>query len=217
MIPMCKGWHAGRAAQLAIVLGSLAIMVALTRPDRALALSMSQDMVLLESVTVEANQPVPVTTGSILETGVVYQITVTGTFDAWNPAGSEGVDAIWCYAPSYCGGGQVWDQLRIDGRGLSEIQAENGIGPVAYNPEHSYTFLYEGSGEPLELVVSDAQVGYGGDNGGGFTVDVYTFGQPPVQTAGGEGASLSWVVWTSTGSEPGRMASLTAIWTGISN
>ena len=61
----------------------------------------------------------------------------------------------------------MWDQLRIDGKGMSELVG----GKLPYNPSHRYTILVRGNGQPIELYLADAQ-GSAGDNHGYVTVTV---------------------------------------------
>lgn len=123
---------------------------------------------LLETIIVPNDRPAKVKSDTVLETGRWYAIEASGVISDW-PDVKDGVDAVWCYAEWRCGrNGEVWDQLRIEGKGLSEIAGKT----LLYSPKHVYRVRYRGEGRQIELHCSDAQ-GSWSDNHGFFTVKVY--------------------------------------------
>jgi hypothetical protein len=62
----------------------------------------------------------------------------------------------------------VWNQLRIDDKGLNDFVTT----PLAYNPAHIYQVEVPGTGQPFTFYTYDAQ-GSAADNHGYFVVDVY--------------------------------------------
>ena len=73
------------------------------------------------------------------------------------------------YAVWRCGEqGEVWQQLRIDDKGMNDYVTT----PLAYNSAHIYQIEIPGTGAPFTFYASDAQ-GSAGDNHGFFVVDVY--------------------------------------------
>ncbi len=120
-----------------------------------------------ETIVVPNNKPVKITSKTSLEKGRWYIIEASGAFNDWGNA-PDGIDAVWCYAEWRCGkNGEVWNQLRIDGKGMPDITGQ----PIPYNPEHVYRVRYQGQGKPVELYLSDAQ-GSWSDNVGSLTVKI---------------------------------------------
>lgn len=152
-----------------LLLGAWAIPVA--------ALDVEGDPILIETLRVPADRPETVRTRTRLTDGYVYLIEASGVFSVWS-GHREGVDAVWCYATWRCGEGEAWNQLRIDGSSLSDIEAEmyGGLATKPYDRGHVYSVLYFGRGKPLELSILDAQKSWT-DNSGGLEVRLYRFGE----------------------------------------
>lgn len=122
---------------------------------------------LLETLQIPNDKPVKILSKITLEKGRWYLIEASGVISDWSHV-KEGVDPVWCYAEWRCGQkGEVWDQLRIDGKGMTDIAGK----PIPYNPQHAYQVRYLGQGKPVELFCSDAQ-GSWSDNSGSFTVKI---------------------------------------------
>jgi len=124
---------------------------------------------LIETIKdIPNNAPVKVTSTTILESGKWYIIEASGTISDWGDQ-TEGVDAVWCYAEWRCGpDGEVWDQLRIDDKGMTEIAGKT----IPYNSSHIYRVKYQGQGKPVVFYCSDAQWSSDG-NSGSFSVKIY--------------------------------------------
>jgi hypothetical protein len=122
---------------------------------------------LLEMLTIPNNKPVKVSTTNVLENGRWYVIEASGVISDWDTV-KDGVDAVWCYAEWRCGKqGQLWNQLRIDEKGMPDIAGQ----PIPYNPQHTYQVRYLGQGKKIEFYAVDAQ-GSWSDNSGAFTVRI---------------------------------------------
>lgn len=120
-----------------------------------------------ETLIVPSNRSDRITSSTLLEEGRRYTIEASGVFSCWGGQ-TEGVDAVWCYATWRCGeAGEPWNQLRIDGKGMTEIAGFD----IPYNPDHNYSVMYTGEGKPIELWIADA-VGSSGDNYGDLTVRI---------------------------------------------
>ena len=120
-----------------------------------------------ETLVVPNTKPVKVSSKTSLSKGRWYIIEASGVFNDWGNA-PDGIDAVWCYAEWRCGkNGEVWNQLRIDGKGMTDIAGS----PIPYNPEHVYRVRYQGQGAPVELYMIDAQ-GSWSDNVGQLTVKI---------------------------------------------
>ena len=125
--------------------------------------------VFVESLVVPNDKPVKVLSKTVFEKGKRYIIEAGGIISDWQDK-TDGVDPVWCYAEWRCGKeGMVWDQLRIDGMGMTDIAGKI----IPYNPGHTYRVVYSGEGRPVEFYALDAQ-GSPGDNSGSFGVNIYT-------------------------------------------
>lgn len=123
---------------------------------------------LLETMVVPNDKPVKIFSKTFLEKGRWYVIEASGVISDWSHV-KEGVDAVWCYAEWRCGKqGEVWNQLRIDGKGMTEIVGQT----IPYHPQHVYQVRFQGQGRPVELYCIDAQSSWS-DNSGAFTVKIY--------------------------------------------
>jgi len=123
---------------------------------------------LLETLTIPNDMPVKITSTTVLDKGRWYIVEASGVISDWSNV-KDGVDAVWCYAEWRCGkNGEVWNQLRINDKGLTDIAGK----ALPYNPEHVYMVRYLGDGKKLELYCSDAQ-GSSSDNSGFFTVKIF--------------------------------------------
>jgi len=120
-----------------------------------------------ETLVVPNDKPVKVNSKNPLAKGRWYIIEASGVINDWGNA-TDGIDAVWCYAEWRCGkNGEVWNQLRIDGKGMTDIAGQQ----LPYNPEHVYRVRYLGQGKPVELYMIDAQ-GSSSDNIGSLTVKI---------------------------------------------
>jgi hypothetical protein len=123
---------------------------------------------LLETLTVTNEKPEKVKTSFSTEEGKIYVIEASGVVSDWSDK-NDGVDAVWRYAEWRVGPkGEVWDQLRINGKGMTELAGET----IPYNPGHVYRIDFTGDGNPLEFYMSDAQ-GSSSDNHGSLTVKIF--------------------------------------------
>jgi hypothetical protein len=125
------------------------------------------------SVFVPANDAAGVTTPAALEAGRRYVLEASGSYSAWGGE-TDRIDAVWCYWAERCGAaGLDWEQLLVDGQGLSALSAAmGGPSPLPYDPSHVYRVTIQGQGRPITLVVADAASGSGADNSGGFNVRI---------------------------------------------
>ncbi|MFA5179851.1 MAG: hypothetical protein WC405_00900 [Syntrophales bacterium] len=123
---------------------------------------------LLETLTIPNDKPVKITSTTVLEKGRWYIIEASGVISDWGNV-KDGVDAVWCYAEWRCGkNGEVWNQLRINDKGLTDIEGKD----LTYNPEHVYKVRYLGEGKKIQLYCIDAQSS-SSDNSGWFTVKIF--------------------------------------------
>jgi hypothetical protein len=121
-----------------------------------------------EEFSVTNERPVKVRTSFATEKGKVYRIEASGVVSDWGDK-EDGVDAVWCYAEWRCGKkGEMWQQLRINGRGMSEIKGS----AIPYNGNHEYWVDLKGDGKPIEFYMSNAQ-GSWQDNHGQIGVSVF--------------------------------------------
>ncbi len=130
----------------------------------------SQQPVVLETLTIPNDRPLKVQSRTVLQMGRSYWLEASGVVSDWDASGRDGggVDAVWCYAPSRCGSGQVWNQLRIDDQGMTDLAGA----VLAYNPQHQYRVRILGQGRPITVYALDAQ-GSAGDNWGSFTLKIF--------------------------------------------
>ena len=139
-------------------------LVSITFDDQA---SADATEMSTETLVVPNDKPLKVNSKIPLAKGRWYIIEASGVFNDWGNA-PDGIDAIWCYAEWRCGkNGEVWNQLRIDGKGMTDIAGKQ----IPYNPEHVYRIRYKGEGKPVELYMIDAQ-GSSSDNVGSLTVSI---------------------------------------------
>jgi hypothetical protein len=140
--------------------------------------------VFLEELIVPNTRPEKMTSRNVLVAGQEYVIEASGTIDDWGNT-PHGIDAVWCFAEWRCGrNGEVWDQLRINGKGMNEI-----AGPIPYNAQHVYRISFQGQGKPVEFFCSDA-LGSPGDNLGALTVRIYSAGSIPLAATTKPGENL---------------------------
>jgi hypothetical protein len=126
-----------------------------------------------DGVYVQAKDGVACATPYALEAGRWYVLEASGTFSAWD-GNIDRIDAVWCYTPDFCPTAQNWEQLQVDGQGLSALSAAaGGPSPLPYDPSHVYRVYVQGQGRPIQLGIMDGMRGSGGDNNGGFTVRIY--------------------------------------------
>ena len=126
-----------------------------------------------DGVYVAAADGAPCSTPYALEAGRTYILEASGTISLWD-TNTDRVDAVWCYTPDFCPTAQNWEQLSVDGQGLSAYSAATGgPSPLPYDPSHVYRVYIQGQGRPIQLVTPDGLRGSGGDNSGGFTVRIY--------------------------------------------
>lgn len=119
------------------------------------------------TLTVSNEKPEKIRTSFATQPGAIYVIEASGVVSDWADK-TDGVDAVWCYAEWRCGKqGQVWDQLRINGKGMTELAGKL----IPYNPAHVYQIDLAGTGYPIEFFMIDAQ-GSAGDNHGSITVKI---------------------------------------------
>jgi len=123
---------------------------------------------LLDEVVVPNTRPEKVMSNVVLEQGKEYIIEASGVFSDWSGK-TGGVDAVWCYAEwRYGKHGEIWNQLRIDDKGMTEIAGKT----IPYNPKHVYRVRYTGKGKQVEFFLSDAQWSWSG-NSGSVTVKIF--------------------------------------------
>jgi hypothetical protein len=126
-----------------------------------------------DGVYVPAADGAACSTPYALEAGRTYILEASGTISVWD-TNTDRVDAVWCYTPDFCATGLNWEQLQVDGQGLSGYSAAaGGPTPLPYDPSHVYRVYVQGQGRPIQLGVADGLRGSGGDNYGGFTVRIY--------------------------------------------
>ena len=111
--------------------------------------------------------PEPEKSKAMLKLGKTYKLQASGVISDWTNVDGV-VDAVWCYADWRCGAGIVWDQLRVNGRGMTDI----AVCKLPYNPGHVYEVELQGEGKPLTLWMYDAQSS-SGDNSGEITVRIF--------------------------------------------
>jgi hypothetical protein len=107
-----------------------------------------------------------------LAPGVLYVVEVSGTFSVSGDR-NEGVDAYYVYDRERSGGWpQVWGQLLLDDRPMTDIAREHGD-QTSFSPAHVYVTTVRGQGRPLKLQIADARNGSWQDNRGQLTVRIY--------------------------------------------
>ena len=120
-----------------------------------------------ESLEVPNTKPDKIFTKDILSDGVMYLIEASGTVSDWDTKNPDGVDPCYCYIKWRCPNPEPWGQLVIDGKNMHTINGST----IPYNSGHSYSVLYKGTGNKMELYCSDA-LGSSGDNSGKFKVKI---------------------------------------------
>lgn len=122
---------------------------------------------VLETLVIPNTESTKVRTSFATQKGTRYTIEASGVVSDWGDK-VDGVDPVWCYAEWRCGTtGQVWDQLRINDKGMTELAGK----PIPYNSSHVYQVEFIGDGNPIEFYAIDA-LGSPSDNKGFFTVKV---------------------------------------------
>lgn len=110
-----------------------------------------------------------VTSTTVLDTGVIYQITASGTIFAGGTCSDTDADYYLCAQPQdtvQCDDGP-WDPgLGINSQGNTRTKATHW-GP--YSQTHIYTIDFTGQGTPITLRYHDC---YPGDNVGTFAVEI---------------------------------------------
>lgn len=128
-------------------------------------------MAMGDTVIVAADKADAVWT-PVLAPGVLYVVEAAGVWSAWGDR-MDGIDAYYCYAEWRVGPTpQLWNQLQIDDRAMSDIAKQNGDS-TGYNPSHVYVTTVRGSGQRLKLQLLDAKNGSWSDNHGALSVRVY--------------------------------------------
>jgi putative oxidoreductase len=131
----------------------------------------------LESINVNAGNSSNVSSSTILQSGKVYPLRISGAFSLWNadgvPRGDQSVDALFHYNQDTGKPIEVWTQLWINDKPLAEwLKASLGrdvaLGDFASN--HIYSLNITGSGQPLNFRIYDS--GSYADNGGGVNVRI---------------------------------------------
>src|ERR1700741_2054141 len=150
------GRRAGAAGKIRNVVAAAAIVLAAGTPSSS---------AFGESLTV-SNTAGPVHTSAATEQGAVYEISASGVVSDWSDH-QDGVDAVYCYGQWRCAQPEAWNQLRIDGKGMTEIAGHD----IPYNGGHSYSVEFTGDGAPIEFYMSDA-MSSAGDNSGAIQVTV---------------------------------------------
>lgn len=129
---------------------------------------------LLEELVIPNTRPEKILSRTVLEMGREYVIEASGTFDDWGNT-PHGIDAVWCFAEWRCGRqGQAWNQLIINGKGMTEIAGQT----IPYDSQHVYRIKYRGQGNRVEFYMIDAQNSWQ-DNLGAVTVRIYGSGGGP--------------------------------------
>ena len=124
----------------------------------------------VETVVVDADNPIP-TTGSVsLINGVGYTLVVTGTADA-----GDTIDFDAKYSITHRIPGDTWTDNVTDyeswGPTLLDLFVNGNPGDWgAYNADHQYECTIIGDGSPVELWIYDI---YYPNNAGSLTVDIY--------------------------------------------
>lgn len=118
-----------------------------------------------ETKEVRNDKPEKIYTTDILEEGATYLIEASGQVSDWDTKNPVGVDPCYCYIQWRCPTPEPWGQLIIDGKNMHQINGST----IPYNPGHTYSVKYTGTGKKMELYCSDAQ-GSSGDNSGKFKV-----------------------------------------------
>jgi hypothetical protein len=138
-------------------------------------------------VSVSARSGTPVQSHIALDAGRTYTIEVSGVFSCWD-GHTDGVDGFYCYATWRCPTPEVWGQLLIDDKSMSDIAKQHGE-PLALHGDHVYSTTIVGSGRPISLQIADAKSS-AGDNHGALTVRILPGrggGQRPPPPPSGQG------------------------------
>lgn len=125
---------------------------------------------LLETVYVQSENGDGVTTVNELESGKSYELRASGTFDYSSDVYDE-ADAEWFEKA----GGWIKGETGIYSDKTNVIDVSVNGDPVnddwgSYNPEHTYTLPYTGTGDTLHLFIYDTNYT---DNAGSIRVDIY--------------------------------------------
>jgi hypothetical protein len=182
--------------------------LATTAPTATTAQCPNQE---LESINVAAGNRNNVSSRTVLESGKVYPLRISGTFSLWNsdgiPRGDNSVDALFHYNQDRNQAIEVWSQLWINDKPLSDwlkgsLGRDVTSGDFAQN--HVYSINITGSGQVVNFKINDT--GAYDDNGGGVTVKICasTGSGPGTVTPTGTGPSTT----TPTGTGPGTGTSV---------
>ncbi len=136
----------------------------------------------LETVIINSDSSVPTPSSNVLSSGQAYLLVSSGT---WLNIPHNLADAEYTSINNWT----TWmDGYDIDpyflGEGEFDLQIDNAfVNWGAYNPAHSYSYLYTGTGSQANFLVFDGNStvpnpapnpAWYGDNSGNLTVNIYS-------------------------------------------
>lgn len=147
---------------------------------------------ILETLTVQANNPNPTYSTTVLQDGWWYVIEVSGT---WVNFGTRQVDAKYWSDDNWVTYNDLLPWAGADDQQLELVIDGNRIDWGDYRADHTYFTMYEGKGHTaafLAFLVYEMQAGWYGDNTGSLTITIYVSGQLPLYRG--------WNIFTEPGS-----------------
>jgi hypothetical protein len=160
-----------------------------TVPPPALASCPAGDSpTLVETDAVNSDSYVPTVGSNTLANGKTYLLVASGT---WQNGGTNVADAGYGSVDDWTTYMQGYDISPYDlGSGEFQLQVDNSfVNWGAYQPAHQYSYLYTGTGNPIDLMVFDGDStvasatpddAWYADNSGSLMVDVYACNAPAV-------------------------------------
>lgn len=146
--------------------------------------TLPQPPLLVETLNLDAAQPLGVTSTTSLTLGQFYRLEITGTWT--NRGGTDTVDADYtsydAFATPGLDGDPAWTVFGLtDYWNLLDVQVNSAfVNWGAYTPSHQYTYDLAGTGSPVTLLVFDGipetntpNPGWYTDNSGSLTVNLY--------------------------------------------
>ncbi|MEI7749770.1 MAG: SdrD B-like domain-containing protein [Candidatus Moraniibacteriota bacterium] len=146
---------------------------------------------LLESKSVDSSSLSGVSSDAILQNGESYLVESSGT---WTNTGKNIADAEYASVDNWQTHMDGYDiPPYLLGKGEFDLQVDNAfVNWGAYNPAHTYSYLYSGTGSRVNFRVFDGDSttgspdsGWYGDNNGSLNVNIYscTKNTPPPTSA----------------------------------
>lgn len=144
-----------------------------------MSLNVQNDALLAGPVEVQLSRSTPTDIGITLKKGIRYYILVQGI--GGYRSSEKACDPLFIFTGRDTPSGYVkplTDFRFTSPKGsLYDLASQTGC-PPTFSPAHTYGFVVEGQGEPLQAFYNEKGKNRYGDNSGAFTVRVYPEPQP---------------------------------------